>query len=1186
MKWIRTASEFALCAVVCAGAVIGAYAQNTNSGDIRGTVTDSSGAVIPGATVTVLDIDKAVTKTFTSDGAGLYDTGSIVPDHYKLTFSKQGFQTLVRGPITVEVGVQGINAQLKVGSASEQVEVTTDVPLLDTEQGGQEQTLTAQTMSQLPQVGADWENFIWLEPGATGTPENSSTAVQPNGGQTSINGNLPFESYLSDGATTTLPMSTNSDVTIFETTAEVKISDSGFSAQYGVGNVVYNQITKGGTDHFHGAGYEYFQNNALNAAPYAFGQKGSVPFLRYNNFGFNVGGFVWPHKVFFFFDYDKTIDHGGASNGFETVPDPSVEAGNFSAAGIPTLYDPTTQTVQQTGSYTYNLPSGPYTQTCPCVIRKTFLSEYGSNAIPTALIDAVSAKVQAYYPKANVSNPTISNGVAINNYFYNVPSSNPFTKFFGRLDYDIASNNRLTISETESDNPATYLNQGICPIQCQNGDVGRNNAQVSDVHTFSAHLQNEARFGFTDQLNFFTPYTIGQGYPGKLGWQFAKADNFPNVGISNSGYYGLGSQSNSVYKEFVFDPSDVVTLIHGKHILHFGGEFLISRADSTAWGNINAGSVNFNGDYTSINGQTSITPCKGCASYASGFGYADFLLGQTNSWSAAVTPEFGARQKSPQLFVQDDIKLTPKLTVNAGLRWEGNTGWSEVKGNESTWDPTVLNPGTNTLGAIWYGTTKANGRTQLVAPQYNIWLPRVGFSWQAMQNTVLRGAFGIYSAQLSEDTYGGGMGGEFGSSGNVNDATNGICPVVQFSGTGATPDTTDPGCGTGSFNSVSVNSQYLNSPTAPDARNSGHQNVGYTEYHTPVPTNYQWTLSMERQFGNSWAASLAYVGNHGTNLNTSGIDINQVPESKLGANDQGSEPYPIYGTITGSTNNAISNYNALQAVLRKRLSYGLDFQVNYVWSHFLSDMDSSGWGSREGWQNYQNAYDIHDNYSNSNFDVRNAFKGNVIYELPFGKGRQFLNNSWALDEILGGWRVSSSFVLQTGNPMGITTGGYNSSENQSGSYTQFPDLVGNPYQAGVIAANPTCAPPAGPTRTLSMWYNPCALEVPANFTYGDFRRNTIYGPGIEVMNGSLGKTFDIYPDRGVRLEIRADAFNLLNHPSFGQSGSNVIGPNGSPNPSSSDPYCQTLGCGNIGDAVISGVTIGGRTVQLYGKITF
>ncbi len=214
----------------------------------------------------------------------------IVPDHYLVTFTKGGFESFVRGPITLDVGIETVNAELKVGSASEKVVVSTDIPLLTTETGAQETTLEAKTMAQLPQVGADWQNFIWLMPGAAGTPENASSSTSPNSGQVSINGNLPFETVLADGATTTLPMSQNSDVTIFETTSEVKVSDSAFSAQYGVGDIIYNQITKGGTDHFHGAGYEYFQNDALDAAPYAFGTNSKVPVLRYNNYGFAVGG--------------------------------------------------------------------------------------------------------------------------------------------------------------------------------------------------------------------------------------------------------------------------------------------------------------------------------------------------------------------------------------------------------------------------------------------------------------------------------------------------------------------------------------------------------------------------------------------------------------------------------------------------------------------------------------------------------------------------------------------------------------------------------------------------------------------------------------------------------------------------------------------------------------------------------
>ena len=1130
-------------------------AQNTNSGDLRGTTTDQTGAVIPGVTVTIHDVDKDITTTYITDDAGLYDTGSIVPDHYVITFSRQGFKNFVRGPITLGVGINTVNAQLSVGAAEQQVVVRDDLPLLTTESGAQEGTLEAATMAELPQVGgADWENFVILLPGASGAPENSSSSVNP-GQIASINGNLPFESVLADGATTTLPMSQNSDVTVFETTAEVKVSSTGFSAQYGVGDIVYNQITKSGTDAFHGAGYNYFQNNALNAATYNFGAPFTVPIIHYNNFGGAVGGPIWKHKMFFYFDYDKTIDNGGSSTGFLTVPTAAMEAGDFSAPGLPLLYDPTTQSIQATGTHTYTGPgytNGAITVTCPCVIRQSFASEYGNgsqayNKIPTSMLSPAALAIQKIIPAPNfagqlVTNGTASEGYYQNNYAYQTPSTNPFTKYFGRLDYDVTSSNRVTISETESDNPGYGYGEGFCPIDCQSADVSRDNAQVSDVWTFSSHLTNEARLGFTDQLNFFVPATLNQNWPAKLGVNFAKADNFPNIGINN--FYGPGGSTNAVYKEMVFDPSDVVTLIKGRHVLHFGGEFLINRADSTAWGNINSASVNYGGTYTAAGG--------GNTNAYDGFSYADFLLGQTQTWSASETPEYGGRWKTPQVFVQDDWKMRPNLTINLGLRYEIETGWSEVRGNEATFDPTVINPANNTPGAMWYGFSHANGRHSLEAPRHAIVLPRVGFSWQPSPNSVLRGGFGIYASTWSADTYAGGsLGGAFGSHGSYsNDVTNGICPFVQLDSDGTTPDNADPGCGVGAYNLGSVSSLYLTAPTTPDAYNG--QGVNYDQYHTPVPTNYQWSLAMQRQFAKDFVAEIAYIGNHGTNLNFP-VDINQVPQSQLGPNDAGNVPYPLFGQIGGSPNNAVSNYNSLQAQITKRMSYGLQFNVNYTWSHFLDDQDSSGWGSRGGWQNYQNAFATSENYSNSNFDIRNMFKGQAIYKLPFGRGAMFLNKNLVADEVLGGWQIAGTFVVQGGNPIAITTGNNNSSNNQSGSYTQYANLVGNVHEV-----------PGG--RSLNEWYNLSALAVPAPYTYGNFIRNIVYGPGLSNVSFSLGKSFDLWPERGVKFQIRADASNALNHASFGQPGNNAIGQGES--------------------AQITGTTVGGRALQLYGRISF
>ncbi len=263
-----------------------AFAQATNSGDIRGTVTDSTGALLPGVTVTVTDNDTGVSKVLVTNQAGLYDTSSIVVGNYKVSFEKTGFATFERSSISLEVGTSTVNAALKIGATTDEIVVTTDIPLLTTETGSQSTTFEAKSMQVLPNVGQDWQNFAVLIPGASGTSNANP------GAQMSVNGNLPYSNVLSDGASTTLSHSQNSDVNVFETVAEVQISTSAFSAEYGIGGAIFNQISKGGTSQFHGSAYEYFQNTALNASAFQFSSPQSVPPLHYNNFGGSIGG---PH---------------------------------------------------------------------------------------------------------------------------------------------------------------------------------------------------------------------------------------------------------------------------------------------------------------------------------------------------------------------------------------------------------------------------------------------------------------------------------------------------------------------------------------------------------------------------------------------------------------------------------------------------------------------------------------------------------------------------------------------------------------------------------------------------------------------------------------------------------------------------------------------------------------------------
>lgn len=1088
------------------------WSQATNSGDIRGTVTDQSGAVIAGVKVTVQDIDKDVTRTFLTNDAGLFDTGSIVSDRYLLAFSRSGFKKLVQGPIALQVGTIGLNVVLQVGSADQSVVVTADAPLLETTSATQSTSFTSKDMQDLPQVGvgATWQAFITLLPGTAGTPEGRNSSLNPGVSGVSANGSEPFSTTLLDGATTSSPQSNNVAVDMmFDALSEVKVSDSLFSAQYGVGGMIYNRISKGGGNRFHGEGYEYFQNDAMNAAPYSFGVKAKVPMLRYNDFGGNIGGPIIPRRMFFFFDYDRIIDHGGAANGFITVPNDAMRAGDFT--GMQTIYDPTTQTIGSNGA----------------VQRQSFASEYGDgNKLPTNMIDSVAKAIQSYFPEPNVPGKVV-NGIPTNNYFYNVPSSTPQQRFFGRLDYDITGKNRFTASEFWGDRPALTLAQGLCPINCYTSTIENSNAQISDVWALSATTMNEARLGFTHELDFFVPGTLNQDFPTKLGWNFAKANAFPTLNIN--GEYALGPGVNAVYKEFIFDPSDIVTLIRGKHVLHFGGELLIERLDSTAWGNINAGTMNFSGVYTaSTQGATS----------KSGLAYADFLLGQARSWNARVSPEYGARLKAPQLFVNDDYQIRPNLTLNLGLRWMGETGWTEVHGNQRAFDPSIINPATNTPGAMWYAVTHVNGRRSLQHPLWDVLMPRVGFSYQPASMMTIRGGFGVYTYPWSADTYGGGNGAAFSSSGGETDSTNGVLPVVVLSSDGTTNYQGAAG--------ASVNSLYLNSPKAPDSYN--HQGVGYTEYHAPAAKLYQWNLSVQRQLSANMVAELAYVGSHGADqpFNT---DLNQVPESELGPNDASgatnARPYPQYQGIGGYRNIGISNYHSMQASIQKRMSSGLSFNFNYTWSKFLNESDSSGQGSYYGVQTFQNGYNPSANYGPSNFDVRNMFKGQGVYQLPFGHGRRFLNNNMLLDQAIGGWLSSITLVAESGNPF-TPVMSTNTSYSQAGQ--QYPNVVGNPRL---------------PNPSPSEWFNVNAYQAPTPGTFGNSSRNSLVGPGLLSFNMALSKTFQF--ERGISMQLSADATNIINHASFGLPDASI-------------------GPGH--NAQITSVTVGGRAMQLVAKIRF
>ena len=1107
------------CCLLLSVAHVG-VAQNTNSSDIRGTATDASGAILPGVSVTVKNNDTGVVGTFVTNSDGLYDTNSILPGNYTLTFSKDGFQKLVRGPFALQVGLVTVNGELKVGSSTQVIEVTAEAPLLKTEDAQVSTTLSTEQLTDLPSVDPanGWTSLLKLLPGATSTPGGTNGGGQgdqnPGIGQ-AVLGTMPyFSSYLVDGGSIWLPHSANIDQGESETVAEVNVITSTASAQYGGGGNVFNVISKSGTNQFHGAGYDYFQNDDLNARDYFNNASHGSPTKarqRYNYFGGAIGGPIVKNKLFFYFNYQQLINPN-SSAAVNSVPTDAMKAGCFD----PALFG---------GGLHEDAAHGGAALTPNAAQCGTF--NPADLALPTSQFDPVAVNIQKFYPTANT--PGLSN----NYNFLKVGNGNS-KKTFGRLDYNMSAKNRINITVTMHDGPhKTNYDPGFaCPIGCENNASEGYNAQFTDVYTINSSMVNEFRYSFVRQANWFVPQTLGKGYPAQLGFQFSTVDEFPTVNINGTGGpSNLAPGTNAVFIENTFVPSDVLTMIRGKHILHFGGEVMFAQDNSTPWGSLNGANVGFTGQYT-----------------GAGVGYADFLLGDVQNWNASSTPEHGMRAKNPSFFAQDDIKLRPNLTVNLGVRSETHGGMSEVKNHIGGFDPTLTNPVTNTLGSIWFGGLNG-ARTQSFQTKTKV-MPRLGIAWSPTNNWVLRGGVGQYSSLWSMDTVGGPLG--FGS-GSVGSAAGpvGPTPLVQLSGSGA------------SLLATSYVAGPNRNPGAYNGLGSGGV-IPYTPYNLPIMNGWQWTAGIQRRLPANMVLEGQYVGSHWENLEFE-ANVNQVPKNALAS---GTRPFPQYTDIgigAGGARTGLytgkSNYEAAQVILKKPFSYGLSADVAYTWSQLKDDMDTSGWGNQFGAVYAQDAYTPSDNYAVSNFDRPNSLKGSVVYAIPLGKGHQYMSSALG-NAAVGGWQASTSFIAESGAPFTIVMDNPTASGSlttQGDGATLYPNLVGNPH-----VSNPS----------VTQWFNQLAYAVPAPLTFGNNKRNSLRGPRLTDVDFSLAKTWGLAGWEQGKLQLRMDAINVLNHASF-RNPNNVLNH-------------STLAGNTVDPSVgaITGSTIGGRIVQLTARFSF
>jgi hypothetical protein len=731
-----------------------AYSQSKQTGEIRGTVQDVSGAVVPGVKVTIRNIQTGVELPATTDSTGVYDAPFVPPGEYAVSFAATGFKTLVHKGIVLHVETIKVDAVLEPGAVQETTTVTAEVPLVQTETAEKNLLLGTLAVTDIPNVGRSWDELLGLLPGVNGGGGGNAT-----GQGIGVNGQTAYQSnWQIDGGIAMLGGSQNPDILQppLDSIAEVDLSTANFGADRGTGLSVFNVTTKSGTNQFHGTVFEYVENDIFSSHNY-FDQPGTKkPPFHWNEYGFNLGGPILKNKLFFFTDFQVNPTNT-PSTSFYSYPTNKMLNGDFSqfcqagfdANGICTdptgqLYDPATY--------------DPITGT-----RQPFVG----NIIPAGREDSVAKAILGYFPSA-VNQNAIANNTSS-------PISTPInTKWFDvKIDDDLSPLNRLSGS-VGIVRQTTFYGDANCAINCLSTPQHDIHAQITDVWTVRTNKINEFRYSFTHEHFLSTSATLGKGYPAKLGLNNPAADLFPEIwigGITSTsiGPNAFGIAGTTVDAESTFVPSEVFTWVKGRHILKFGGEWQWWQVN-TGWPLQQEGVFDF-GDIASFTSD----PTTG----AGGTGLADFFLGLPDSWSANPQPEIGARSWSAQSFAQDEYKIRPNLTLTFGLRYVIQSGWREVEDRIAGFEPTIQNPATGTLGAIWYAGQ--DGHSALADTVYDFFAPRLGFAWSPRPDTSIRGGFGIYNNIFGWGTHSAGnfMGSAWAPFGSLT-TTDGLTPVFQL----------------------------------------------------------------------------------------------------------------------------------------------------------------------------------------------------------------------------------------------------------------------------------------------------------------------------------------------------------------------------------------------------------------------
>jgi hypothetical protein len=1064
------------------------FGQATTA-ELSGTVQDASGAVVPGAQVIANNIATNIAHSTVSEKSGHYVVGQLPPGDYTITVEAKGFSKLVQTGLSLQVNQQAqLDLTLKVGAQTETVEVVSQAPLLESESSSVGTVIGQQMVNQLPLNGRNFTQLATLSPGVTGVGQSATGTIESGtrpdnrrpASEIFSNGNREGDNnFLIDGVDDnerlTLSIVVRPPVAAVR---EFKIQTNLYSADIGRNSgAVIDVITKSGTNQLHGSVFEYIRNSAVDARSYFNRPPSPFPSFRLNQFGFSVGGpaiipkvYNGKNRTFFFADYEG-FRNTTQSFVLGNVPTLKERAGDFSEVettpGVANIYDPLT---------TKPNPANP-----GGFIRTAF----PNNFIPLNRRDPISVKMLNAYPL-----PT-STG-RFNNYSSNLLQSQNANSFDVRIDEQITPRDlvfgRYSYQSTTNIAPSTYPVTTIpgisTPVHLSDeasfaGTSASPTSQTALGYTrvFTPTIVNDFRFGFSRYKLDYVPvdFVPNGGLANQLGIPNANVTpREQNITIfSPSTYLGVGqTRSLPLYRrENTFQVFDNLVWTRSSHTLKFGIDF--RRRQLTIYQtNMGNGRFNFS---------PALTDSRNPAG-SGGDSAASMMLGYATSIGHDYTFPFpGIRLNEYGVYAADDWRMTRKLTLNYGLRWDYFSPPSEELDRWANFNPTT--------GKMDVAGRNGVSLTAGILPFRNNWGPRIGFAYQALPNTVLRGGFGLfYNASGSEAL-------------NMRLARN-----IPFGLTSSvSPGDITPGTTVSQgFPALpTVNFALADNPTGSQSSISPNFRPSYAE---------QFNLGTEYEISKlNMVLKLYGVGNLGRRIYNT-YNINQAIPGPTALNTR--RPLfainPNISDVNYAVSNGLGDYYALQFVADKRLSHGVSAQIGYAWGHSIDNTPLDFSGGLAG-PTPQDPRFLRAERSNSIFDQRTRLTFTYLWQLPFGKGQHFLDKSGPTDWFLGGWQTNGLLFTQSG--------------------LYFSPVLGTSTTNTGTGSRPNITGKVTYPKTLSNWFSASAFSSPAQYTYGNAGRNSLIGPGRTNVDMSIFKSFPVHEQ--MYFQFRFEAFNVFNHPQFG-----------------------------------------------------